>query len=53
VGFVLSTGLLHAAGIAVGSIHGWAWGKICIRVAGALVMAGGVYFLLGSLGWFA
>jgi urease accessory protein len=53
LGFVVSTGLLHAAGIGLGSIHRWEWGKVCLRGAGAVVLAGGIYFLSGSLGWFA
>jgi urease accessory protein len=50
LGFVVSTGLLHAAGIGVGSIHRWDWGKVCLRAAGLVVLAGGIYFLMGSLG---
>ncbi len=50
LGFVLGTGLLHAAGIGIGCISHWPWGKKCLRGAGALVMASGVYFLLNSLG---
>ena len=45
LGFVIATGLLHAAGIAIGLIHRWALGRGTIRAAGAFIMLGGVYFL--------
>lgn len=50
IGFVCSTGLMHAAGIGVGTIHEIKAGRIALRGAGAIVMAGGLYFLLRSLG---
>jgi len=50
LGFVMGTGLLHAAGIGIGCMGRWSWGKICLRAAGALVMVSGVYFLISSLG---
>jgi urease accessory protein len=53
LGFVMGTGLLHAAGIGIGCIGHWSWGKICLRAAGALVMLSGVYFLISSWGYFA
>lgn len=53
LGFVMGTGLLHAAGIGIGCIGHWPWGKRCLRAAGALVMVSGVYFLISSLGYFA
>ncbi len=46
VGFVTSTGLLHAAGIGLGLVHHWGPGKMAIRVAGAIILAGGVFFFL-------
>jgi len=49
LGFVISTGTLHAAGIGIGSIHKWKSGKVALRGAGALVMAGGLYFLWNAL----
>ena len=49
VGFVLATGLLHAAGIAMGLIHRWPVGRIALRCGGAVVAAGGIYFLMGAL----
>jgi len=52
IGFVISTGLLHAAGIAMGAVHRWASGRVALRVAGGGVLAGGVFFLVSSFGWF-
>jgi urease accessory protein len=49
LGFVISTGLLHATGITIGLIHRWGWGRTLLRGAGALVALGGVYFLWGAL----
>ncbi|MDX1559097.1 MAG: HupE/UreJ family protein [Marinobacter sp.] len=50
LGFVIATGLLHAAGIAFGLIQRWKSGRPALRGAGALVMAAGLYFLWGALG---
>jgi urease accessory protein len=50
LGFVLGTGLLHAAGIGMGYIGEWPGGKSVLRGAGAMVLACGIYFLLRSLG---
>jgi len=44
-GFVMSTGLLHATGIAIGAIHVWKPGAVAVRVLGGVIMAGGAYFL--------
>ena len=49
LGFVIATGLLHATGIAIGTIHRWPKGRVVLRVAGAVVMAGGAVFLWGAL----
>ena len=49
IGFVMATGLLHATGIAIGTIHRWPKGRVALRVAGAVVMAGGAVFLWGAL----
>jgi urease accessory protein len=46
---VISTGLLHAAGIAIGLIHKWEWGKVTLRAAGGVVTLGGFYFLWEAL----
>jgi urease accessory protein len=45
IGFVIATGFLHAVGIGIGTLHRWDWGKTALRVAGALVAVGGVFFL--------
>jgi len=45
VGFVLATGLLHVAGIALGLINRRPGGKMVTRGAGALIAICGVYFL--------
>jgi urease accessory protein len=50
IGFVTSTGLLHAAGILLGLAHRWKTGKVALRVAGAVVLAGGVFFLTKAAG---
>ncbi len=49
LGFVISTGFLHAAGIGIGTIHMWKAGQVALRGAGALVMIGGLYFLWSAL----
>lgn len=45
VGFVIATGTLHACGIGIGEIHRWAAGRAVLRVCGAVIALGGVYFL--------
>jgi len=50
IGFVIATGLLHAAGIALGLIHRWDTGRVILRTAGSVVLAGGLFFLWGALG---
>ncbi|MFO0934178.1 MAG: HupE/UreJ family protein [Planctomycetota bacterium] len=49
VGFVVSTGLLHAVGIAMGLVHRWPAGRAALRVAGAGVAAAGAWFLWGAV----
>ena len=49
LGFVISTGLLHAAGIGIGTAHRWKTGQPLLRAAGAVVMIGGLYFLWSAL----
>ncbi len=44
IGFVVSTGTLHACGIGVGLIHRWDRGKRALRIAGAGIAAGGAWF---------
>jgi urease accessory protein len=45
MGFVIATGCLHAVGISIGALHRWTWGQRVMRVAGAIVTAGGFVFL--------
>jgi len=45
LGFVVATGLLHAAGIALGVAHKWAVGRHAVRVAGGGVALAGLFFL--------
>jgi urease accessory protein len=49
VGFVLSTGLLHITGIALGLIERWPIGVKALRGMGAGISAVGVYLLLGLI----
>jgi urease accessory protein len=49
MGFVLATGCLHAAGIGLGEVRRWSWGRGVLRAAGAAVAAGGTAFLLRAL----
>jgi urease accessory protein len=49
IGFVIATGCLHAAGIAIGLIHQWAAGRVALRLAGALVSLAGVMFFWRAL----
>src|SRR5215470_3361721 len=50
VGFVVATGLLHLAGIAIGTLSRWPAGERLIRGLGAAIAALGGYFLAFSLG---
>ena len=45
IGFVVATGCLHLTGIAIGLVHRWGWGRVALRVAGALVAIAGFGFL--------
>ncbi len=47
VGFVIATGLLHLAGIAIGQIGRWRVGRAAVRVAGAAIALAGGAFLTG------
>ena len=49
LGFVICTGTLHGIGIAMGLVHRWQFGRLALRGAGSLVMAGGLFFLWGAL----
>lgn len=50
VGFVTSTGLLHLAGILIGTLVRWPAGKIAVRACGAGVAAVGAGFLAATVG---
>jgi urease accessory protein len=45
MGFVIATGCLHGVGITIGTVHRWAWGQKFLRLAGAIVVAGGMFFM--------
>jgi urease accessory protein len=49
-GFVISTGLIHLAGIAVGLIGKLPHGAVALRAAGAAIGATGVWILAGMPG---
>jgi urease accessory protein len=49
LGFVVATGLLHAAGIAIGVLHRWPAGRLLVRVAGGGVGLAGLFFLWRAL----
>jgi len=49
LGFVISTGLLHAAGIVLGLLVALRRGELAIRGAGGLISLAGAGFLLGVL----
>jgi urease accessory protein len=45
MGFVMATGCLHGVGIMIGVVHRWNWGQLFLRLAGAVVAVGGVFFM--------
>jgi urease accessory protein len=47
-GFVLATGLLHAAGIALGAARRLPWGDRATRIAGVSMAGLGAHFLLAA-----
>ncbi len=49
VGFVVSTGLLHLSGIALGLLVRWPWGKIVVRAGGFAIAVVGLGFLFNFL----
>lgn len=49
IGFVISTGLLHLAGILFGELGRFSWGKYAVRAGGALIALAGVGFLTGVI----
>ena len=46
IGFVIATGCLHLAGIALGLLSRWKTGEFFVRAGGAAITAAGVWFLL-------
>lgn len=44
-GFVVATGLLHLAGIALGLLSRWPGGRLAVRVAGGAIAVAGLVFL--------
>lgn len=46
LGFVLATGLLHTAGIALGALNALDRGMQVLRAGGGVIALGGVYYLL-------
>lgn len=44
-GFVLSTGLLHVAGIAIGSVRSLPLGTIALRAGGGAIVLSGLWFM--------
>jgi urease accessory protein len=44
-GFVVATGLLHLAGIALGLVARWPWGQVAVRAAGGAIAVAGLIFL--------
>jgi urease accessory protein len=58
IGFVVATGLLHLAGIAIGRLNGWRVaerpaGSYLVRGCGLLVTLAGGYYVAGYLGGLA
>lgn len=49
LGFVVSTGLLHLAGIGIGHAANWRHGRALVRGAGGVITAAGLFFLVQSL----
>jgi urease accessory protein len=49
IGFVVATGLLHLAGVAIGLIHRWTAGEVALRLGGAGVAITGCVFLWAAL----
>lgn len=47
LGFVVSTGVLHLAGIAFGTLVRWPAGVTAVRAGGGLITLAGLFFLVG------
>jgi urease accessory protein len=48
-GFVISTGLLHLSGIAMGLTTRWKWGRVSVRACGVVISLVGFGFLFKFL----
>jgi urease accessory protein len=48
-GFVITTGLLHLVGIALGTLQGRPRGELALRLVGGMIAAAGVWFMLAAL----
>jgi len=48
-GFVLGTGLMHIAGIAIGYLVRWSWGVKIVRGLGGVIAIAGIGFLFGFI----
>lgn len=46
LGFVIATGLLHLAGIALGLLTKWQLGQALVRAGGAIIAIAGAWFLI-------
>lgn len=44
IGFVVSTGLLHGAGIAIGELRRLSWGRKALRIVGSFIALAGLWF---------
>jgi urease accessory protein len=53
VGFVISTGLMHLAGIMLGILTRWPNGQKFVRGLGGVIAAAGVFFIVNTLGLLA
>jgi urease accessory protein len=49
IGFVVATGLLHLAGIGLGLLVRWPWGKVIVRCGGGAIAMIGLGFLFNFL----
>ena len=49
IGFVIGTGLLHLAGIAIGELARWSKGEVVVRALGVVIALIGLSFLVGVL----
>lgn len=50
LGFVLATGIMHAGGIAFGSLVRWPAGRLAVRAGGGLIGLAGLSFLVAAFG---